>query len=213
MEIFRMYKVSPQLFLIAPDALKNVHFSMVSGCKNNSRKYEKRCKKGLTWCMHYAILYIERRAREINMTYKEQKMKKTSSYNPDADKKWAEKNRDHRNFLSKRSTARSFIRNDADKEDLEELKDMIEERVEKETVYIVTSYRENARVQDEWVKYEGFDREKAIEIYKDEKRRTSRQDPDLVYEIRVMNPEYNLDESAYNYEILEVLEKNMILKV
>lgn len=46
-----------------------------------------------------------------------------------ADKKWAEKNREHRTYLSKRSTARSFINNNATHEDLLELKQLIENRL------------------------------------------------------------------------------------
>lgn len=46
-----------------------------------------------------------------------------------ADKKWAEKNREHRTYLSKRSTARSFINNNATYEDLLELKQLIENRL------------------------------------------------------------------------------------
>lgn len=46
-----------------------------------------------------------------------------------ADKKWAEKNREHRNYLSKRSTARSFINNNATHKDLLELKQLIENRL------------------------------------------------------------------------------------
>ncbi|WP_375709081.1 hypothetical protein PJ261_05605 [Streptococcus dysgalactiae] len=45
-----------------------------------------------------------------------------------ATKKWNEKNRERRNYMSKRSAARSFIRNQATKEDLEELKNIIRER-------------------------------------------------------------------------------------
>lgn len=56
-------------------------------------------------------------------------MEEKKNYNPSADRRWAEKNRAHRNYLSKRSTARSFVRNDAEKEDLEELMEMIEERL------------------------------------------------------------------------------------
>ena len=52
-------------------------------------------------------------------------------YNPEADKRWAEKNKEHRNYLSSRSSARSFIRNRATIEDLEELKLLIKEREEK----------------------------------------------------------------------------------
>lgn len=46
-----------------------------------------------------------------------------------ADKKWAEKNREHRTYLSKRSTARSFINKNATHEDLLELKQLIENRL------------------------------------------------------------------------------------
>lgn len=46
-----------------------------------------------------------------------------------ADKKWNEKNREHRNYMTKRSTARGFIRNHATQEDLFELKKLIEEKL------------------------------------------------------------------------------------
>lgn len=49
-------------------------------------------------------------------------------YNPAADRRWAEANRDRRNYLSKRSSARSFIRNWATEEDLDELAGLIDER-------------------------------------------------------------------------------------
>ncbi|HEM3698668.1 TPA: hypothetical protein U1C85_001745 [Streptococcus suis] len=45
-----------------------------------------------------------------------------------ADKRYRENNKEHRNYLSKRSTARSFIRNNATLEDLEELQNLINER-------------------------------------------------------------------------------------
>lgn len=50
-----------------------------------------------------------------------------------ADKKWAEKNREHRNYLSKRSTARSFINNNATHEDLLELENLIKINLKKFT--------------------------------------------------------------------------------
>lgn len=50
-------------------------------------------------------------------------------YNPEADKRWKEKNRGHRNYLTGRGAARSFIRNKATKDDLLELKSLIEERL------------------------------------------------------------------------------------
>lgn len=45
-----------------------------------------------------------------------------------ATKKWNQKNREHRNYLSKRSSARSFIRNHASNSDLTELEELIAER-------------------------------------------------------------------------------------
>ncbi|WP_276414265.1 hypothetical protein [Lactococcus petauri] len=45
-----------------------------------------------------------------------------------ANEKWNEKNKERRTYLSARSSARSFIRNKATLEDLEELKQLIKER-------------------------------------------------------------------------------------
>lgn len=45
-----------------------------------------------------------------------------------ATKKWNKNNREHRNYLSKRSSARSFIRNHASSSDLKELEELIAER-------------------------------------------------------------------------------------
>lgn len=43
-------------------------------------------------------------------------------------KRWQNKNKDHANYLKSRSTARSFIKNKATKEDLEEFKGLINTR-------------------------------------------------------------------------------------
>ncbi|MBS4761702.1 hypothetical protein KG089_03120 [Carnobacteriaceae bacterium zg-ZUI252] len=45
----------------------------------------------------------------------------------EANKRWNEKNREHRNYLNDRSKARNFIRNKATQEDLNELKVLIQE--------------------------------------------------------------------------------------
>ena len=50
-----------------------------------------------------------------------------------ATKKWNEENRSHRNYLTKRSTARGFIRNHATLEDLEELQEMIIQKIKENT--------------------------------------------------------------------------------
>lgn len=58
----------------------------------------------------------------------EKEQKRVAKYNPEADKKWAEQNKVRRNYLSSRGTARSFIRNKAALEDLDELEQLIAER-------------------------------------------------------------------------------------
>lgn len=48
-----------------------------------------------------------------------------------ADKKWNEKNRERRNYMTKRSTARGFIRNHATQDDLLELNELIKNNLKK----------------------------------------------------------------------------------
>ena len=48
-----------------------------------------------------------------------------------ANKKWNERNREHRNYLTKRSTSRGFIRNHATQEDLLELQELIQKNLKK----------------------------------------------------------------------------------
>lgn len=54
--------------------------------------------------------------------------KKTSEAQTKANKNWADKNREYSSYLKSRSSARSFIRNKATLEDIEELKGLIDER-------------------------------------------------------------------------------------
>jgi hypothetical protein len=54
--------------------------------------------------------------------------KKTSEAQTKANKNWAEKNREYSSYLRSRSSAKSFIRNKATLDDLEELEKLIEER-------------------------------------------------------------------------------------
>lgn len=51
-----------------------------------------------------------------------------NSKQTEANKKWQEKNKEHAKYLSNRSRARSFIRNQATLEDLDELQALLEER-------------------------------------------------------------------------------------
>lgn len=62
------------------------------------------------------------------MTEEKRRGYKTKEGQAEADKRWIEKNREHRNYLSARGGARSFIRKRATEEDLEELKSLIAER-------------------------------------------------------------------------------------
>ena len=50
-----------------------------------------------------------------------------------ATKKWNKNNREHRKYLSKRSSARGFIRNNATVDDLNELEELIKEKKAEET--------------------------------------------------------------------------------
>ncbi|MDF7627331.1 hypothetical protein PUF88_05345 [Lactobacillaceae bacterium L1_55_11] len=52
---------------------------------------------------------------------------KTTAQN-EANKRWAEKNKEHKKYLSYRTYSRSFIRNLATEADLTELDKLIEER-------------------------------------------------------------------------------------
>ena len=48
-----------------------------------------------------------------------------------ASKKWNDANKAHRNYLSSRGAARSFIRNKATEDDLLELRKMIDDKLNK----------------------------------------------------------------------------------
>ena len=58
----------------------------------------------------------------------EKKMSKVSDSQRKAQKKYDEKNREKRTYLSQRSTSRGFIRNKATLEDLEEFEELITAR-------------------------------------------------------------------------------------
>ena len=51
-----------------------------------------------------------------------------AKYNPEADRKWAEANKEHKRYLTDRTSARRFIRSKAKAEDLDELTALIAER-------------------------------------------------------------------------------------
>ena len=57
----------------------------------------------------------------------------TENKQTEANKRWAEKNREHARYLRNRSAARSFIKKQATEEDLEELENLIANRRKDET--------------------------------------------------------------------------------
>lgn len=54
--------------------------------------------------------------------------KRKTVYNPEADKKWRDNNKEHVRYLNDRSASRRFIREKATLEDLAELETLIRER-------------------------------------------------------------------------------------
>lgn len=51
-----------------------------------------------------------------------------SNNQTEANKKWQEKNREHARYLRNRSTTRSFLRNQATLEDIQEMESLISDR-------------------------------------------------------------------------------------
>lgn len=49
-------------------------------------------------------------------------------YNPEADRRWREKNREHANYLTDRTSCRRFLKKKATLEDLEEMEGHIAKR-------------------------------------------------------------------------------------
>lgn len=54
--------------------------------------------------------------------------KRKAVYDPEAQKRWNEKNRERKRYLTDRTSARRFVRTKATIEDLDELLEMIEVR-------------------------------------------------------------------------------------
>lgn len=58
----------------------------------------------------------------------DEKKKRKSVYNPEANKRWSDKNPERRRYLSMRSSAKSFIRNYATEEDMQDMEALMTER-------------------------------------------------------------------------------------
>lgn len=100
-----------------------------------------------------------------------------------ATKKWNKNNREHRNYLSKRSSARSFIRNHATMNDLNELEEIIKEK--KEELEMITEKHLQKALEDN---FENFKDDMAFEEYADMLDFWVDKDGDILVEERGMEP-------------------------
>lgn len=101
-----------------------------------------------------------------------------------ATKKWNKNNREHRNYLSKRSSARSFIRNHATEEDLDELEELIKEK-KKEVSKMITEKQLQKALEDN---FENFKDDMTFEEYADMLDFWVDKDGDILVEERGMEP-------------------------
>ena len=100
-----------------------------------------------------------------------------------ATKKWNEQNREHRNYLSKRSSARSFIRNHATVDDLNELEELIKEK--KEVSKMITEKQLQKALEEN---FENFKEDMTFEEYADMLDFWVDKDGDILVEVRGMEP-------------------------
>ena len=98
-------------------------------------------------------------------------------------KKWNANNQEHRNYLTKRSTARSFIRKHATDEDLNELEELIKEKKEASKMInekqLLKALKEN---------FENFKDDMTFEEYADMLDFWVDKDGDILIEERGMEP-------------------------
>lgn len=101
-----------------------------------------------------------------------------------ATKKWNKNNREHRNYLSKRSSARSFIRKHATEEDLDELESLIKEK-KKEASKMINEKQLQKALEDN---FENFKDDMTFEEYADRLDFWVDKDGDILVEERGMEP-------------------------
>ena len=109
-----------------------------------------------------------------------------------ATKKWNEQNREHRNYLSKRSSARSFIRNHATVDDLNELEELIKEK--KEVSKMITEKQLQKALEDN---FENFKDDMTFEEYADMLDFWVDKDGDILVEERGMEPVDSVKKVGY----------------
>lgn len=101
-----------------------------------------------------------------------------------ATKKWNKNNREHRNYLSKRSSARSFIRNHATMDDLSELEEIIKEK--KEEIFKMITEKQLLKALEE--NFENFKEDMTFEEYADMLDFWVDKDGNILVEERGMEP-------------------------
>ena len=101
-----------------------------------------------------------------------------------ATKKWNKNNREHRNYLSKRSSARSFIRNHATMDDLSELEEIIKEK--KEEIFKMITEKQLLKALEE--NFENFKEDMTFEEYADMLDFWVDKDGDILVEERGIEP-------------------------
>lgn len=109
-----------------------------------------------------------------------------------ATKKWNEQNREHRNYLSKRSSARSFIRNHATGSDLNELEELIAER--RDALMTVTEKQLLKALEEN---FENFKEDMTFEEYADRLDFWVDKDGDILVEERGMEPVEGVKKVGY----------------
>lgn len=110
-----------------------------------------------------------------------------------ATKKWNKNNREHRNYLSKRSSARSFIRNHATEEDLDELENLIKEK-KKEASKMINEKQLLKALKDN---FENFKDDMTFEEYADMLDFWVDKDGDILVEERGMEPVEGVKKVGY----------------
>nr|DAL93183.1 MAG TPA: hypothetical protein [Caudoviricetes sp.] len=109
-----------------------------------------------------------------------------------ATKKWNANNREHRNYLSKRSSARSFIRNHATVDDLNELEELIKEK--REVSKMITEKQLQKALEDN---FENFKDDMTFEEYADMLDFWVDKDGDILVEERGMEPVEGVKKVGY----------------
>lgn len=110
-----------------------------------------------------------------------------------ATKKWNKNNRDHRNYLTKRSSARSFIRKHATEEDLDELESLIKKK-KKEVSKMINEKQLLKALKDN---FENFKDDMTFEEYADMLDFWIDKDGDILVEERGMEPVEGVKKVGY----------------